>query len=48
MTEHIRITLDNGVLEITFARADKKNALTNAMYRTAREALERAQNDDDI
>lgn len=48
MTEHIRTTLDNGVLEVTFARPDKKNALTNAMYRSAREALERAQHDEDI
>ena len=40
MTEHIRITLDNGVLEITFARADKKNALTEAMYTALGDALE--------
>jgi enoyl-CoA hydratase/carnithine racemase len=43
MSEHIKIQEDGGVLEITFARPDKKNALSNAMYRTAREALEGAQ-----
>jgi enoyl-CoA hydratase/carnithine racemase len=43
MTEHIKLQEDGGVLEITFARPDKKNALSNAMYRAAREALEAAQ-----
>ena len=31
MTEHIRTALEDGVLEITFSRPDKKNALTNAV-----------------
>jgi enoyl-CoA hydratase/carnithine racemase len=43
VTEHIKTKQDKGVLEITFARPDKKNALSNAMYRAAREALEHAQ-----
>lgn len=43
MSEHIKLTEEDGVLEITFARPDKKNALTNAMYQAAREALESAQ-----
>lgn len=43
MTEHVKLSELDGVLEITFARSDKKNALTNAMYRAAREALESAQ-----
>ncbi len=43
MSEHIKLTEQDGVLEITFARPDKKNALSNAMYRAAREALEGAQ-----
>lgn len=43
MSEHIRLTEEAGILEITFARPDKKNALSHAMYRTAREALESAQ-----
>jgi enoyl-CoA hydratase/carnithine racemase len=43
MTEHIKIKQDGAVLEITFARPDKKNALSNAMYRAATEALNGAQ-----
>jgi enoyl-CoA hydratase/carnithine racemase len=43
MSEHIKLKKEEGVLEITFARPDKKNALSNAMYVVAREALEGAQ-----
>ena len=43
MSEHIKIKEEDGVLEITFARPDKKNALSNAMYHAVREALESAQ-----
>ena len=43
MTEHIKISQDGAVLEITFARPDKKNALSNAMYRAVTEALNGAQ-----
>ena len=43
MSEHIKINEEDGVLEITFARPDKKNALSNAMYHAVREALESAQ-----
>ena len=32
MTEHIKIERKDGILTLTFARPDKKNALTNAMY----------------
>jgi enoyl-CoA hydratase/carnithine racemase len=42
MTEHIKVAQDAGVLEIIFARPEKKNALSNAMYQAATEALERA------
>src|ERR1700730_9711076 len=45
MTEHIKLWQDGGVLEIIFARPEKKNALSNAMYRAVTEALERAHND---
>src|SRR5215470_15970844 len=45
MTEHIKVRQDGGVLEIVFARPEKKNALSNAMYRAATEALERAHED---
>jgi enoyl-CoA hydratase/carnithine racemase len=48
MTEHIKINKSEGVLEIIFARPDKKNALTNDMYRAARQALESAQQDKSI
>jgi enoyl-CoA hydratase/carnithine racemase len=45
MTQHIKTTTLDGVLEITLARPDKKNALSNAMYRAASDALEHAQSD---
>ena len=45
MSEHIKVSQSGAVLEVIFARPDKKNALTNAMYRAAREALESAQAD---
>ncbi|MFA7488924.1 MAG: enoyl-CoA hydratase-related protein [Lysobacteraceae bacterium] len=48
MNDHVRTALEGGVLEITFSRPEKKNALTNPMYRVAREALERAQHDDEV
>ena len=43
MTEQIKVKQDGAVLEIVFARPDKKNALSNAMYRAATEALNTAQ-----
>jgi enoyl-CoA hydratase/carnithine racemase len=45
MTEHIKVRQDGAVLEIIFARPEKKNALSNAMYRAVTEALERANGD---
>ncbi|MBR0664306.1 enoyl-CoA hydratase [Roseomonas hellenica] len=48
MSEHIEVRRDGPVLEILFARPEKKNALSNAMYRAAREALEAAQTDGSI
>ena len=42
MTEQIKVKQDGAVLEIVFARPDKKNALSNAMYRAATEALNTA------
>ena len=48
MSEHIKIRQDSGVLEITFARPGKKNSLSNAMYRAATEALNVAQNNQEI
>jgi enoyl-CoA hydratase/carnithine racemase len=45
MTDHLKTRRDGAVLEITFARPEKKNALSNAMYRAAAEALSDAQKD---
>jgi enoyl-CoA hydratase/carnithine racemase len=45
MTDHVRADVDAGILTITLARPDKKNALTNAMYGALADALTRAEND---
>ncbi|HEY0942185.1 MAG TPA: enoyl-CoA hydratase-related protein [Steroidobacter sp.] len=45
MTEHVLIAAEDGVLRITLARADKKNALTQAMYAALGQALARADTD---
>ena len=45
MTEHIRIANDDGILSLTMARPDKKNALTNAMYGALADAIEAAETD---
>ena len=39
MTEHIKIENANNILTLTFARPDKKNALTNVMYGALADAL---------
>jgi enoyl-CoA hydratase/carnithine racemase len=43
MTDHIKIENDGGVLSLTMARPDKKNALTNAMYGALADAIEDAE-----
>jgi enoyl-CoA hydratase/carnithine racemase len=48
MSEHIKIKVEAGVLEITFARPEKKNALSNAMYDAVHEALASAQSDNAV
>src|SRR5690242_10251717 len=48
MTEHVKVRQDGTVLEIILARPEKKNALSNAMYRAATHALEEAQRDPTI
>jgi len=48
MTDHIRTELNDGVLSVTFARPDKKNAITQAMYAALSEATERARTDDAV
>src|ERR1700761_486459 len=45
MTEHIKIENKDDILTLTFARPDKKNALTNAMYGTLTDALVAAETD---
>lgn len=42
MTEHVRVSEREGVLEIVFARPEKKNAITQAMYDAVAAALDRA------
>lgn len=44
-TEHIRVCIDGAIMRITFARPEKKNAITNAMYAAMGEALEQAESD---
>jgi enoyl-CoA hydratase/carnithine racemase len=48
MTEHLKIKVEAGVMEITWNRPEKKNALTNDMYRGASEALEKCSADPSI
>lgn len=48
MSEHVRVAVEAGVMSITLARPDKKNALTNAMYGALCDALERADRDDAV
>lgn len=48
MTEQIKIELDAGVLSVSLNRADKKNAITQAMYTALAEATERARVDDQV
>ena len=43
MTQHLKVRHEGAVLEIIFARPEKKNALSKAMYRAATEALNEAQ-----
>ena len=45
MTEHIKIENDGGILILTMARPDKKNALTNAMYGALADAIQGAETD---
>jgi enoyl-CoA hydratase/carnithine racemase len=45
MTDHVRIENNDGVLTLTLARPDKKNALTDAMYGKLADAIESAELD---
>lgn len=48
MTEHVRITADDGVLRIRLMRPEKKNSLTMAMYAALADALARAEADPSV
>lgn len=48
MSEHVHVSLDQGVLSVTLARPEKKNAITQAMYAALSEATERARTDPDV
>jgi enoyl-CoA hydratase/carnithine racemase len=48
MTEHIKTERKGGVLTLTFARPDKKNAITNAMYGMLADAIIAAESDKDV
>jgi enoyl-CoA hydratase/carnithine racemase len=48
MTDHIKTELASGVLTVTLARADKKNAITQAMYAALSAAAEQARNDEAV
>jgi enoyl-CoA hydratase/carnithine racemase len=45
MTDQVKVELEAGVLTLTLARPEKKNALSNAMYGVLADALERAETD---
>ncbi len=45
MNEHIRSELAGGVLTVTLTRAEKKNAITQAMYAALSDAVELARSD---
>jgi len=42
MSEHVRVERSGGVLAITLARPERRNAITTAMYAALAEALEQA------
>ena len=48
MSEHVHVALEQGVLTVTLARPDKKNAITQTMYAVLAEATERAKTDPDV
>ncbi len=48
MTDHVRIENNNGVVTLTMARPDKKNALTDAMYGKLADTIEAAETDPSV
>ncbi|MDE5444367.1 enoyl-CoA hydratase [Bradyrhizobium sp. CSA207] len=45
MTQHVKTEIAAGIMTMTLARVEKKNALTNDMYRALSDGLERAESD---
>ena len=45
MTEYVKVEIEAGVMTVTLARPDKKNALSNAMYGVLADSLEQAERD---
>jgi enoyl-CoA hydratase/carnithine racemase len=45
MTEHVRVTVEAGVMRLCLTRPEKKNALSNAMYGVLADSLNRAAED---
>ncbi|MEM1164610.1 MAG: crotonase/enoyl-CoA hydratase family protein [Pseudomonadota bacterium] len=48
MTDHIQVSRDGAVQIIRFNRAEKKNAITDAMYHSLSEALEKGEADETV
>jgi len=48
VSDHIHTSLADGVLTVTLARPDKKNAITQAMYSVLAEATNQARTDDAV
>lgn len=48
MSEHVRVERQNGVLAITLARKERRNAITVAMYAALADAIESAAGDPDV
>jgi len=45
VTDHVKVEVEAGVMTITLARPEKKNALSNAMYGVLADSLEAAEKD---
>src|SRR6478752_6918366 len=48
MSEHVRVKSEDGVLAITLARPERRNAITVAMYAALADAIEEAAADSSI
>src|SRR3546814_6944161 len=48
MADHVRITKSDGILQLVPDRADKKNALTDAMYGALADAFAAAESDREV